>query len=247
MFDGTLQLETRSVGTWFALIPFLPRSAHAWRRLCQTRGWGAREDHHNTRNIPSRDWLQLLSHPSASVGCLISLSLSPPLRGEAFSYCCFVFLSSCFSFFFVPLFRRNIVFWCWSCFLCRAAAALHSAFCRRGWVVGWGGGKENGGMRSAWRVKAVVPNQRLQINPRSYSLYFQKLKFNRHWRELARARNTITFASHRMVTDFKGQCILTQNAPYVFLTSQMSFLATLTTLKHESVAHSVLSLHLDSL
>jgi len=44
---------------------------------------------------------------------------------------CFCFLYCCP---YSLLFRRDIYFWCWSCLLCSVTAALHSAFCCRGWV-----------------------------------------------------------------------------------------------------------------
>lgn len=72
-------------------------------------------------------------------------SLLPPIRSCRWSHfptpglrnnqlLLFYIVVFLFFFLFLLLFRRDIFFWCWSCFLFSVAAALHSAFCCRGWV-----------------------------------------------------------------------------------------------------------------
>lgn len=68
-------------------------------------------------------------YPPLSAYMLVVLLFQlPSLRNNLlllfFSYCFFCCCSD-----------ETFFFWCWSCFLCSATAALHSAFCRR---VFWG-------------------------------------------------------------------------------------------------------------
>lgn len=163
---------------------------HVWQWLCpQTRGRGAREGHHNTRNIPSRDWLKRLSSlstppalPSICFSWVSSFSTasSSEVKRSVIAVLCGFFFCH---YFFVLLFRRDIVFWCWSCFLCCAMAALQSAFCCRGWVVGWGRRKEKrardwGGFLKQWfQTRGWRPSRGPEINLRSYNVHFCKLKF----------------------------------------------------------------------
>lgn len=104
---------------------------HVWCSLPspQRRGRGAGEDHRDTRSIPSRD--SSISPPTNPLMSVVSLFQRPVL--EIISYCCFI-LSSFFFFFFCCCSDETFFFWCWSCFLFSVAAALHSAFCCRGWV-----------------------------------------------------------------------------------------------------------------
>lgn len=154
----------------FALIPFLCKGKrgqfccvvlpglccsvlmHVWCWLPspQRRGRGAGEDHHNnTRNIRSKD----SSISPLPIGLLMVLLFYCPVL-EIISYCCFILLS-----FFFPFCccSDETFFWCWSCSLCSATAALHSAFCcrvfwgveektRDVWVVLQGSGSQPGGL-----------------------------------------------------------------------------------------------------
>lgn len=94
---------------------------HSLKRLTHTLHIRA----HTTRLSPLLP-LSLLS-PSASVAG----PTFPSSSLRIISYCCLYRLLiccwCCFS-------DETFFFWCWSCFLCSETAALHSAFCCRGWV-----------------------------------------------------------------------------------------------------------------